>query len=92
MASRFREGDRVRVKDEARPGHVRTPAYIVGKTGLVERIHGTYRNPEQLAYGGDGLPKVALYYVRFDARDVWGDRPGSDTLAVDIYEHWLEPA
>jgi hypothetical protein len=91
MGARFREGDRVRVKDEARPGHIRTPSYIMGKTGVVSRVHGSFRNPEQLAYGQDGLPKVPLYCVAFDAQHVWGRPTGSDKVVVDVYEHWLEP-
>ena len=92
MGARFGVGDRVRVKDEVRPGHVRTPSYILGKTGVVSRLHGSYRNPEDLAYGRDGLPKVPLYYVAFDASHVWGGPPTTDKVIVDIYEHWLEPA
>ena len=92
MEPRFRAGDRVRVKQERRPGHVRTPSYIRGKIGVVSRVHGSFRDPERLAYGEDGLPKVPLYYVAFDASHVWGGRPATDQVVVDIYEHWLEPA
>ena len=41
MEARFQEGDRVRVRDEARPGHIRTPTYIMGKVGVVRRVHGS---------------------------------------------------
>jgi len=57
VSARFKAGDRVRVRVGAPPGHFRTPTYIQGKVGAVERLHGDYRNPESLAYGGDGLPK-----------------------------------
>jgi nitrile hydratase len=76
------------------PGHFRTPSYIQGKTGTVATVHGEFRNPESLAYGGDGLPKKFLYLVRFPQAQVWeqcGDSP-RDSLFIDIYEHWLEPA
>ncbi|MBA2447266.1 MAG: nitrile hydratase subunit beta [Chloroflexi bacterium] len=89
---RFSEGDLVRVIERSRSGHVRTPSYIFGKTGVISRIHGSFRNPEQLAYGEDGLPKAPLYYVAFDAAQVWGGSPRPDKVIVDIYEHWLEPA
>ena len=92
MDACFRVGDRVRVRDEARPGHIRTPSYIMGKVGVVSRVHGSYRNPEQLAYGEEGLPEVPLYYVAFDAAHVWGGPPSGDSVIVDLYEHWLEPA
>ena len=91
---RFRPGDRVRVKALDPPGHVRSPWYIRGKTGHVVRVHGAFRDPERLAYGGDGLPPRPLYLVGFRQTDIWPDYRASprDTLYVDIYEHWLEPA
>jgi nitrile hydratase len=83
----------VKVRAGAPPGHLRTPSYIQGKIGSVEAIHGAFRNPESLAYGGDGLPKQFLYLVRFDQARLWEKYEGSpqDKLLVDIYEHWLEP-
>jgi nitrile hydratase len=94
MNTRFRPGDRVRVRVGSPPGHFRTPAYIQGQIGAVERVHGDYRNPESLAYGGDGLPKQPLYLVRFPQSHLWRAYAGAtrDQLLMDIYEHWLEPA
>ena len=46
MESKFQPGDRVRIRVGEPPGHFRTPRYVQGKVGQVERIHGTYRNPE----------------------------------------------
>jgi nitrile hydratase subunit beta len=92
---RFAPGDRVRVLATEREGHVRTPHYVRGKQGWVERVQGEFRNPEDLAYGGDGLPRKPLYMVGFRQLDLWRDRyveSASDTLYVDIYEHWLEHA
>ncbi len=90
----FKPGDRVRVKADERPGHVRTPAYVRGKLGWVERIHGEFRDPEKLAYGRDGLPIQPLYMVGFLQTDLWQQRyteSPRDSLYVDIYQHWLEP-
>jgi nitrile hydratase len=89
----FAPGDTVRVRDEERPGHVRTPAYVRGKTGSVSRVLGEFLNPETLAYGGSGLPERPLYRVAFRQTDLWGDYngPAEDTLQADVYEHWLEP-
>ena len=94
MTPRFKPGDRVRVRRDSPPGHIRTPAYIQDKTGEVAGIHDAFRNPESLAYGGGGLPKQFVYLVRFDQRELWQQYRGSprDTLLVDVYEHWLEPA
>ncbi|HEX2228392.1 MAG TPA: SH3-like domain-containing protein, partial [Candidatus Binatia bacterium] len=54
--SKFKRGERVKVRFEDRPGHIRTPWYIRGKTGWVEQIHGEFLNPESLGHGGNGLP------------------------------------
>jgi len=89
---KFKLGDRVTVKFEDRPGHLRTPWYIRGKTGWIERVHGEFLNPESLAYGRDGLPKKTLYLVAFNQSDIWGRTNNADKLLVDIYEHWLDPA
>jgi nitrile hydratase len=92
--ARFRAGEPVRVRAAHPPGHVRTPHYVRGRTGVVERLCGTFPNPEERAYGRPGLPGQPLYRVRFDQRDLWRDYGGAahDTVDVEIYEHWLEPA
>ena len=94
MTARFQPGDPVTVRVAAPPGHIRTPYYIRGKTGVVERICGSFANPEELAYGRDGLPTRPLYRVRFAQAQVWPDYAGAggDTVDIEIYEHWLEPA
>ena len=53
----------------------------------------TYRNPESLGHGGNGLPEKPLYRVQFDQTHVWDRYRGgsSDKILVDIYEHWLDP-
>jgi nitrile hydratase len=90
---KFRPGDRVKVRFEDRPGHIRTPWYIRGKTGYVEKIHGEFLNPESLGHGGDGLPKRVLYSVAFQQDEVWNRyKVKRDKLFVDIFEHWLDPA
>ena len=90
---RYNVGDRVRVKSVYPPGHRRTPAYIRGKTGEIERICGAFPNPEELAYGFDGEPKKVLYRVRFSQKHVWPRYagPDNDVLEMEVYEHWLEP-
>ncbi len=92
--TRFEPGDHVRVRPDEKPGHVRTPGYVRGKNGRIERILGTFKNPESLAYGGSGLPESPLYKVGFRQTDLWHEYTGppNDTLYIDLYEHWLEPA
>jgi nitrile hydratase len=94
MEPKFEPGISVRVLVDDPPGHIRTPGYIQGKTGLVTAVRGEYRNPESLAHGGDGLPRKFLYLVSFDQRQVWPTTTAApqDKLLLEIYEHWLEPA
>jgi nitrile hydratase len=78
----FVVGDRVRVSDRAHEGHHRTPGYVKGRRGRIERIHGAFTNPETRAYGNDGLPEVVLYQVAFELEPA--------RTYVDVFEHWLE--
>jgi nitrile hydratase len=87
----YKVGQRVRIAARAHEGHHRTPDYVKGKSGRIERRHGEFKNPETRAYGGDGLPEQALYLVGFDASELWPAASG-DRVEVDIYEHWLEDA
>ncbi len=90
---RYTVGDKVAVKRAFPPGHRRTPQYIRGKQGVIERICGAYPNPEELAYGFDGLPAKVLYRVRFLQTQVWPGYagPANDIIEMEIFEHWLEP-
>ncbi len=90
----FAVGGSVRVQTRDASGHIRTPAYLMGKVGVVEKQKGRYRKPEDLAYGkGDGEP-AALYSVRFEQAQIWPEYEGNprDTLIADIFEYWLEAA
>lgn len=84
-------GTQVRVKLRMPPGHLRTPAYLRGKTGMIERPLGSFGNPEEQAYGRIG-DRRALYRVRFTMAEVWGAEAEApdDTLDAEIYAHWLE--
>ena len=90
---KFSPGQAVSVVKVDAPGHIRTPHYIRGKRGSIERFVGVFKNPEELAYGRSGQPMRELYRVRFAQAEVWPDYRGSslDTLDVDLYEHWLQP-
>jgi nitrile hydratase len=81
----YSRGDAVRVSARDHAGHHRTPGYLKGRPGIVERAHGRYANPESRAYGGDGLPEQSLYLVRFDL-------PNGHLVLADLFEHWLEHA
>jgi nitrile hydratase len=102
---RFVTGDAVRVKsfDDAvawqRP-HLRTPGYVYGVHGVVERVAGRHHDPSYLAFGWEA-PLRQLYRVRFRAVDLWPEQTTAslslnadqeDVVEVEIYEHWLEAA
>jgi len=88
----YRVGDRVTVRKAYPLGHIRTPYYIRGHTGVVERVCGAFPNPEELAQQRDGLPAQPLYRVRFRQEDLWPGYRGAnaDVLELEIYQHWLE--
>lgn len=94
MSTRFRPGDRVRIADRMVRGHTRTPTYVKGHEGVIERVCPAFGQPELLAYGGDGKPDRTLYRVRLKQADLWPAYAGGagDHLEIEIFEHWLEPA
>jgi hypothetical protein len=89
---RYRPGQRVRVAARLHEGHHRTPGYVKGKLGSIERAHSSFTNPETRAYGADGLPRQQLYLVSFAQHDVWPQYSGGrhDRIYLDLFEHWLE--
>lgn len=93
--SAFAPGTRVRVKDdwpETRGRcHIRTPHYLRGRSGTVERVLGSFANPEDLAFARPA-PVRPLYHILFDQPPIWSEGEAGDSLLVEIFEHWLEPA
>ena len=94
QGARFLPGDVVQVRHGVAPGHIRTPWYLRGRTGRIERICGDFANPEEMAYRRDGRPERTLYRVRFTMAEVWGEgaEQAQDTVDAEIFEHWLEAA
>ena len=90
----FAQGDRVRVLELNKPGHVRTPFYIREKTGRVLQFCGLFLNPEDLAVGHSSGPAVECYRVEFGQAQLWPDYdgPSHDTLVIELYHHWMIPA
>ena len=87
-------GTRVRVKldwPETRgPCHIRTPHYVRGEVGVVERHLGYFPNPEDLAFARPA-PKRVLYHVVFERPPLWHEGEAGDDVLVEIFEHWLQP-
>jgi nitrile hydratase len=94
VEQKFRPGERVKVMKAYPLGHIRTPYYIRGCSGVIERICGAFPNPEELAQMRSGLPAQPLYRVRFAQSEVWPDYRGAraDTIDVEIFQHWLDKA
>lgn len=84
--------ERVRVKNWHPPGHIRTPAYLRGKTGEIERRLPAFPNPELLAYHR-AAPEIPLLRVRFTMAEIWGHMAENpdDVLEAEIFAHWLDP-
>jgi nitrile hydratase subunit beta len=82
VAAAFGVGDRVTVRRMAPVGHHRCPRYIRGATGTVERINGGWAHP-------DADAPEAVYRVRFDMRDLWGDDAEPGALYIDLWERYL---
>ena len=89
----FAAGTRVRVRldwpETPGPCHIRTPHYVRGREGVIERALGRFRNPEKLAFARPA-EELALYHVRFDLRTIWPEAEAD--LLVELYDSWLEAA
>ena len=72
---RFVPGDFVRVKSERggsrwRKPHLRTPGYVFGAIGVIERVAGSFNDPEFMAFRGTARAEP-LYRVRFELSALW---------------------
>lgn len=88
---RFRPGDRVRVKLDFVPGHVRMPAYIRGKTGVVIHETPVYPFPDAHAHGvrADDEP---TYDVQFTSDELWPGAADKALIHVGVFQSYLERA
>lgn len=84
-------GDKVTVKTDYVPGHVRMPGYIRGKSGVVVGVSPAYPFPDAHAHGIEAEDEPT-YDVRFDARDLWSDAADPAFVHVGIFESYLERA
>lgn len=92
VAARFQVGDRVRGRNIHPTTHTRMPRYTRGKTGIVERDRGVFALPDNEVYNLDPKPQH-VYLVRFMARELWGEEASAlDSLYIDMWDDYLEPA
>lgn len=72
------------------PGHhTRAPRYVRGQEGEIVLSFGACSVPDDVARGIDPPRVETVHVVRFAARDLWGT--GTHTVAVDLWESYLEP-
>jgi len=90
--AQFQLGAQVRVKNFHPVGHTRAPRYVRGKRGSIVRMHGAHVLPDSNAHFQGEAPEP-LYGVRFAARELWGDAANPrDSVYVDLWESYIEPA
>lgn len=87
----FAVGDRVVVRDEYVPGHIRVPGYVRGKAGVV--LHRTTRQwpfPDAIGHGDTTAAHQSSYHVEFRVKDLWGDAADDGFVVVDLFESYLD--
>jgi nitrile hydratase len=88
---RFQPGDRVRVRDDYVPGHVRMPGYIRGKTGVVVSESPAYPFPDAHAHAIPAQDEPT-YDVRFRSEDLWPQSADAALVHVGVFQSYLERA
>ena len=88
---RFQPGDRVRVRSEHVPGHVRMPGYIRGKTGVVVSESPAYPFPDAHAHAVEA-ENEPTYDVRFRSEDLWPNSAEPALVHVGVFQSYLERA
>ena len=88
---RYAVGERVRVRDDHVPGHVRMPGYVRGKSGVVVGVSPAYPFPDAHAHGIEAQDEPT-YDVRFRSEDLWPDDAEHAMVHVGVFESYLERA
>lgn len=88
----FVDGDRVRTRNLQPPTHIRLPAYIRDKPGVVVRCHGAHVLADTHAQREPDEAPQWLYSVRFEAADLFGPFTSAEAVYVDCWESYLERA
>ena len=86
---RFEPGDRVRVRLDFVPGHIRLPGYIRGKTGVVVGVSPAYPFPDAHAHGV-AAEDEPTYDVRFRSEDLWPNGADAALVHVGVFQSYLE--
>ena len=86
---RFKAGDRVRVRSDYVPGHMRMPGYIRGKTGVVVSESPAYPFPDAHAHGVKAEDEPT-FDVRFRSEDLWPNSTDAALVHVAVFQSYLE--
>ena len=86
---RFQPGDRVRVRTDYVPGHIRMPGYIRGKTGVVVSESPVYPFPDAHAHAVEA-ENEPTYDVRFRSEDLWPHSAEPALVHVGVFQSYLE--
>jgi nitrile hydratase len=91
-SARYRLGQTVVTRAAPVDHHTRLPAYLRGRTGIIDRILGCHVFADSHAQGLGEDPQW-LYTVVFDARELWGSEaaPGH-RVSFDAWQPYLEPS
>lgn len=84
----FKVGDKVTVRMDYVPGHVRMPGYIRGKSGVVVGISPAYPFPDAHAHGIKSEDEPT-YDVRFRAEELWPNSADPADVHVGVFESYL---
>lgn len=90
--AKFKEGDRVRVRDLPDIFYTRTMTYTRGAVGTVTKL--VYESPpaEDEAWDNTDHPEW-FYSVVFKQKELWPEYPdlyAKDTVETELPEHYLE--
>jgi nitrile hydratase subunit beta len=92
VQAHFEVGQAVHTRNLNPTGHTRLPRYARDKVGTIDRCHGVFVFPDTNAHFLGEKPQP-LYSVRFEARELFGPQTrATDTVCVDLWEDYLEPA
>lgn len=89
LRERFRPGDRVRVRLDFVPGHIRLPGYIRGKSGVVIGESPAYPFPDAHAHGVQAQDEPT-YDVQFRSEDLWPGGADAALVHVGVFQSYLE--
>jgi nitrile hydratase subunit beta len=87
-AEAFKPGDRVRVRLDSVPGHMRMPGYVRGKAGVVVGVSPPYPFPDAHAHAVQAQDEPT-YDVRFRSSELWPDSSDDALVHVGVFPSYL---